>query len=139
MRKPKLAIRGSLKKKLDNIFSKYIRFKNSDKDGYCICITCGKRVFWKEIQNGHYITRNHLSTRWLEQNCAPQCVGCNVFGRGRPDIFALKIIEKYGKDELEKLNLAKNMITKFHNLDLIHMLRLYIDKLDSLYKEKSGL
>ena len=119
------SIRSSLKGKLDNIFSKWRRLKEVDKDGFCVCITCGKRLYWKEIQTGHYITRNYMATRWLEENTAPQCVGCNIFGKGRPDVFAIRIQEKYGKDELEKLNLVKNQIYKYHNYDLEMMIKFY--------------
>ena len=33
------------KKKLDEVFSQYIRLKYSDKRGYCRCISCGRIHF----------------------------------------------------------------------------------------------
>ena len=45
----------ALIKELDKWFSYYVRLKNSDKNGYCRCISCGKIFFWKDIQNGHYM------------------------------------------------------------------------------------
>lgn len=46
------------------------------------------------MQNGHWIPRNNLATRFSEENCRPQCVGCNMFQRGRPDVFAVNLIKE---------------------------------------------
>jgi len=41
---------------LDSIFSKYIRLRDSDKNGYCKCVTCPKTGFWTKdgMQAGHF-------------------------------------------------------------------------------------
>lgn len=63
-----------LKEKLDKVFSYYIRLRDADENGYCKCCTCGKKFHWKKIQNGHWISRGKLSTRFHEQNCNSQCL-----------------------------------------------------------------
>ena len=60
--------KSKLRDKLDAVFSKYIRLKYSDDKGYCRCISCGKVFPWKEIQNGHYMSRRYMSTRFSEDN-----------------------------------------------------------------------
>lgn len=120
------------KKQADKYFSICVRRLEVDKNGYCACITCGVKKPWKEMQNGHYIPRNHLSTRFDERNCAPQCVGCNMFGRGKHDQFALVLIKKYGKDILEELNSAKNKPTKYKISDYQEMVEMYQDALAGL-------
>tara|TARA_B110000977_G_C10960053_1_gene448176 strand:+ start:563 stop:949 length:387 start_codon:yes stop_codon:yes gene_type:complete len=114
---PKKPTRSKLVKKLDTIFSQYIRKSNADKNGYCNCCTCGKQVFWKEIQAGHFMSRKHYSIRWDERNVNPQCVACNVFrygeqykysiflGKTTADLLYLqsKEIKKYSTDELKEL------------------------------------
>ena len=70
---PKKLTRSKIVKKLDAVFSQYIRLSNADKNGYCTCVTCGKKYFWKQIQAGHFMSRKHYSTRWLEDNVKPQC------------------------------------------------------------------
>ena len=82
---------SKLKKKLDEIFSQYIRQKYADTNGYATCYTCGTRKHWKEMQNGHFVSRSQLATRFDEENVRVQCVGCNVFGRGKTTIFANKL------------------------------------------------
>ena len=109
------------KKKADKFFSLYIRRKYAHNN-MVICVTCGVRKHWKEVHCGHYISRNHLSTRFDKRNVAPQCPGCNLFGSGKHDVFALALVSKYGKDILEDLNAQKNKPVKYtiaHYQDMI--------------------
>lgn len=63
------------KKKLDKLYSEYIRRKDADKEGFNFCYTCGARHHWKKLQNGHYVRRSAgLSVYFLEENCRPQCL-----------------------------------------------------------------
>jgi hypothetical protein len=115
MPKAKKPTRSKLVKKLDFVFSQYIRKKNADKNGNCTCCTCGKVLHWKEIQAGHFMSRKHYSIRWDERNVHPQCVACNVFrygeqykysiflGKELADVLYLqsKEIKKYTTDELQ--------------------------------------
>ena len=70
---------SSLKKKLDIIFSKYIRLKDADPSGNVECYTCGVVKQWEKdgMQAGHFMSRKHTITRWDEQNVKPQCYTCN--------------------------------------------------------------
>lgn len=103
---------AKLKKELDSIFSRYIRHKHA-KDGMVKCYTCSVVKPVKEMQNGHWIPRNILSTRFDEMNCRPQCVGCNMFNKGRPDVFALKLLEEYGEEKLRELQKRRNEIIRY--------------------------
>jgi len=94
----------NLKLKADRIFSKFVRLSHADSDGYCLCYTCGKRLHWKSIHNGHYISRRILATRYDILNCRPQCAGCNTFGEGRKDLFAIKLEAEYGNGILQELH-----------------------------------
>lgn len=79
------------KNDLDRLFSEYIRRKYSDQDGIAECYTCYVRKPWKEMQNGHFVSRSQLATRFLESNCRVQCVGCNIFGGGKVTQFANRL------------------------------------------------
>lgn len=85
---------AKLKKKLDAIFSQYIRRKYAGVEGLVKCYTCSTVKHWKEIQNGHWIPRHNLATRFSEDNCRPQCVACNMFQKGMPDVFAVNLIKE---------------------------------------------
>lgn len=93
-----------LKHLADKLFSFYIRQRGIDDFGNNYCITCGVQKPWKELQNGHYVTRNCMALRYDEQNCHPQCMGCNVFQKGRLDIYAIRLMELYGDKILNDLN-----------------------------------
>lgn len=85
---------SKLKKELDRVFSLYIRQKYANEDGTVKCYTCTTIKHWTEMQNGHWIPRNNLATRFSEENCRVQCVGCNLFQKGRPDVFAVNLIKE---------------------------------------------
>jgi len=116
MKKEKLPKKKSiskLKKELDTVFSLFIRHKYA-VNGLVHCYTCTTVKPIKEMQNGHWIPRNNLATRFSEDNCRPQCVGCNMFNKGRPDVFAVNLI-KEGIDivELQKTKYAIFKITPY--------------------------
>ncbi len=113
---------------LDTIYSIYIRLKYADINGYVRCFTCGARMHWKAIQNGHYVSRTHLATRWHDKNCHPQCVGCNIFKHGNMEEYALALIKKYGVPILKTLNKMKQKTIKMSPAD-------YDDEINK-YKKK---
>jgi len=97
----------SLQTKLDTLFSLYIRKKSATKDGMVRCVTCGKYDHWKEMDAGHYISRQYLTTRYDERNVHVQCRSCNRFHEGMKDEYTLFLMRTYGHQVLEELNQAK--------------------------------
>jgi len=122
--------RSKLIKKLDVIFSQYIRLSRSDKNGFCTCITCGKKGHWKNggIQAGHFMSRKHYSTRWNEDNVHPQCVACNMFRSGEQYKYSIFL----GTDKANDLFLQSQKIVKFANNEIEQMITEYSEKLQKL-------
>lgn len=102
---------SKLKHELDKWFSLYIRNKFS-KNGYCVCYTCGAVKLIKNIQNGHYIARSYTAVRFDENNCRPQCVGCNMFGKGKPLEFEERLKKEIGEEAVEAMKRRRNDIVK---------------------------
>ena len=123
-----------LEQKLDRIFSEYIRLSKS-KDGYCSCITCGNIHHWKEIHNGHYISRSVKATRFNEINCNPQCVKCNSFRHGEHHIYRKALIEKYGKKIIEDLENTAYLGGNYTAYDLESMIYKYKEKVKQIKQE----
>src|SRR5210317_2659343 len=124
---PKKPSRKTLIKKLDTIFSIYIR-RRYTKDNIAECVTCGKKDHWKKLQAGHFMSRKHYATRWDEENVEVQCQACNVFRYGEQYLFAKHLGEKKA-DEL----LAKSRQTvKFTDHDIQDMIDLYKTKISLL-------
>ena len=55
-KKPKAKTKSWYVKKLDKVFSEYIRQKYADSFGMVSCFTCDARKHWKDMQNGHFIS-----------------------------------------------------------------------------------
>lgn len=85
-------------------FSEYIRRKYADEEGYVQCYTCTTRKPWKLMQAGHGISGRNNGVLFLEQVVRPQCMACNVFARGRYQVFTFKLIKELGMEEYERLN-----------------------------------
>lgn len=132
-RKPKMK---TLKTKMDNIFSQYIRLKASCKNGYAKCVTCGKVDHWKNHDNGHFISRAYLPTRFEENNCAVQCKFCNRYRNGMPDEYAKYIMETYGEEEYERLRLLKYELVKYSVEDYQRMIAHYKAEVKKLMESK---
>jgi hypothetical protein len=109
--------RTKLVKKLDTVFSQYIRQVNSVNE-IATCFTCGKQDHWKNLQNGHFQSRRHYSTRWDEVNCQVQCAGCNVFKYGEQFIFGKNLDKRFGEGTSIELHQRANEIIKITNSEL---------------------
>ena len=120
--------RSKLVKKLDTVFSQYIRLSNADNNGYCTCVTCNKTFFWKEIQAGHFMSRKHYSTRWDERNVKPQCLRCNIYNQGEGYLYSLYLGDKLSKKLLDE----SRELRKFTNIELEEMIKDYSDRLKKL-------
>lgn len=123
--------RSTLIKKLDAVFSIYIRRKDAVND-IAQCVTCGKKDHWSKLQNGHWASRRHYSTRWDEKNCHVQCMSCNVFKAGEIYLYTKYLCSQYGDNFPEELYSQSQQIRKFTDVELQDMIAHYT-KLNSLF------
>ena len=106
-RKPKKRqkTQAQLKKELDRVFSIYIRQKFPQE-----CYTCRKQAV--TLQCGHFVSRQYLATRWDEDNCRPQCIGCNIYGHGKPLDFEERLKKDLGEKHVEKMKFSRHTVLK---------------------------
>jgi len=93
--------KGSLawhKKRLDAVFSKFIRHRDNGQ-----CFTCPNKNHPKKMQNGHFVPRQYLAVRYDERNCNCQCYACNMLYGGQGATYAIRLAEKYGLDTVKEL------------------------------------
>ena len=76
------------------------------------------------------MSRRHLSTRWDEDNCALQCVACNLFNQGRQYEFSL-----YLKEKAEILLTKSRQTVKLTKSDYLDMINKYKVKVKELEKD----
>jgi len=104
---------SKLKKKAWSLFSKYLRMKYADADGYCACYTCGTVKHYKELQAGHLLTGrgNAILFEW---NCVrPQCYVCNIIRNGNHEEYVPKFMAECGEEEFYRLKRLKKTVVKF--------------------------
>lgn len=116
--------RSKLIKKLDNVFSLYIRLRYA-KNEIAQCFTCGKKDHYKRLQCGHFQSRKHYSTRWDEINCQVQCAGCNVFRYGEQFVFGKNLDMEFGKGCSESLYYKAKQTVKYSTNDINELITKY--------------
>ena len=124
--------RKSIVKRLDTVFSLYIRLRYANNE-MVECYTCGKvSHFKKGMQCGHFQSRKSYSTRWDIDNCMVQCYGCNVMKYGEQYKFGLKLDKEFGEGTAEKLLIKSKKIVKYSNDDLESLITYYNNLLNEL-------
>jgi len=123
--------RSKLVKRLDDIFSKYIRLRDS-KNGYFRCISCGRLLPSDEADCGHYINRKHMSLRFSEKNCNAQCRSCNRFDEGNIQGYRRGLIAKYGEPVVKMIEAQKNEINRISDFELKAMIEFYKKKVKEM-------
>ena len=123
---------SKLKKKLDSLFSQYIRIRNADHLGRVKCFTCGVEKHWKEQQAGHFQSRSHHSTRWDEINVQVQCVKCNMFRQGEQYKFGMYLDQRFGEGTAKELEIRSKTIVKLNRVDYEEAIESYKQKIREL-------
>lgn len=126
--------RRNIVKKLDKVFSEYVRKKHANKQGYVKCYTCEKKAYWQGegMQNGHFISRSSRALRWDEDNCRPQCYACNCMKYGQQYIFAQNLNKEFGYDKADELLQQSRKIVKHTDAELLEKIEYYKDKLKDM-------
>lgn len=126
-----------LKNECWNIFSLYIRLRDSDKDGMCYCISCGSKHNYKEMQAGHYIGGRGNSVLFHEDIVNAQCIACNIFKGGNYIDYHFAMRKKYSEKQLQEFNQLKHKVVKFKASDLVAIYELYSVKVNKLLEDKN--
>lgn len=126
-----------LKANLDTIFSRFVRLRDS-KNGVCKCCTCGKFGEILAMQNGHYMSRRHLATRFSETNTGVQCLHCNMFDQGKQAEFTKYLERRYGIGTAGKSHIQSSNLTKWGRFEYELLIKEYTQKFNKLVEEKGG-
>ena len=122
--------------KLDTVFSRFIRLRDARKDGTFQCISCGRILPLDQADCGHYINRQHMSTRFSEKNCNAQCRSCNRFDEGNMQGYRRGLILKYGEPAVLLLESMKNQTNKISDFEYSTMIKYYQGEVKRLKEEK---
>ena len=127
-------MRSKIIKKLDRVFSEYVRLKNADHAGNCKCITCGKTFHYKNIDAGHFVSRRHIIVRFDELNVFPQCKYCNRFLNGLQYEYGKALDARFGKGTADKLVQKSRSTERLETKKIEELFAFYKKKLITLRK-----
>lgn len=123
--------RKTVIRKLDTIFSKFIRQRDTQQ-GYGHCCSCSKLLSYEDSDAGHFINRRHMATRWREDNVHLQCRSCNRFDEGNAAGYSIFMLEKYSKKQVQYLQALSREEARFTVSELELMIVEYTKKLKEL-------
>jgi hypothetical protein len=138
VKKPTLT---SSKKKAWDAFSKYIRLRDclettgTKEEG--LCFTCGARKMGFKgkycLQAGHFLSGRGNSILFEEDGCHAQDVQCNYYKAGNPEVYRVKMVEKYGLERVEELEVLKKQTKNYTIEEYQEIEGIYKDKFRKLY------
>ena len=117
-RKPKPI--GKLKAEAATLLQKLRRMEEADGDGMCVCVTCGKKAHWKDVDGGHWISRARSGTLLDERNIHPQDKRCNAWGMDALGILEYRrfIVDTYGEAVALELEEKAKQVVKWNRIEL---------------------
>ena len=125
-----------LKAKLQIVFNKYIRLRDSE-DGCFVCISCGEVKRVEDMDAGHYYaTKGYDGLRFNEYNVNGECSGCNRFDESHLIGYGKNLLDKYDLSVVNLLETAaaeyKKNGHKWYRDDLEEMINYYKNKVESM-------
>ena len=136
-RKPrKKREKPDLVKRLDKVFAVYIRLRDIMPSGYGKCISCGKIKPYKELDCGHFYGRTNMATRFDEDNCHAECIGCNRVSADHLIYYQENLIRKIGVSRFEALRARSNTTKKYSDDELEEKIARYTAEVHRLSRLK---
>ncbi len=123
--------------KLWKIFSEFIRLRDSNENGFCTCFTCGAIRYYKNMDCGHGIPRQHMATKYNEQNNHAQCKACNGFEAGNQAKYKEAVNKKYGPGTWDYLTLMSRTRAKLGMFEFSSMEFYYKQEVEKLKAQKT--
>lgn len=121
-----------LKKKAWKLFSEFIRRRYANKDGFNVCITCGKKEHWKNMDAGHFIAGRTNSVLFDEDGVYAQCVYCNKYKHGAVLEYRDFMVKKFGEAKVEEMRVLARKIVKYNREDYLNLIAHYSKKLKEI-------
>jgi hypothetical protein len=99
---------AKLIRKLDLWFSRVVRYRAAGKGGFAQCFTCSVIDSVVQMDNGHYLDRAWLGTRFHEDNCRIQCRKCNRLMTGNIPRYKIMLTKDIGEERISELEELKD-------------------------------
>lgn len=122
----------SLVEKAAKLLQKLRRMEMADDNGYCTCVSCGRREHYKSMDGGHFIPRGKHATKLEETNIHPQCKPCNGFGMKHGDAeknYTLWMIDWYGREYVNQLLIRSRKPHKWYRPEVLDLIEEYKERI----------
>lgn len=123
IKKTRTSDRKRLIKKLDQVFSEYIKRRDER------CVTCGTT---ENLQCSHYMGRRAhggYGVRFNPKNCYAQCSGCHFhFHNSSPEPLRQYIVNMHGEETIAELEELAHNPPRLTNTMIEEMIQHYKDK-----------
>lgn len=100
------------------------------------CISCGKIKPYRELDCGHFFGRSNMATRFDEDNCNAECIGCNRVKSDHLIYYQENLIKKIGVSRFSTLRERSHSIKKWDDDELDKMIKYYTNEVKRLSYEK---
>ena len=128
------------KKTVWKSFARYIKARDANFYGVCVCCTCSKFMEWNspDCQAGHFVSGRSNNVLFDDQLVYAQCSACNNYGSGRQWEFGKFLMEKFGYDyaTLDEMQSRKNIVKKYTMQELKELKEYFDKEADRIIKEK---
>lgn len=132
-----MSARTLLKNRVWALFSRFIRLRDCAKTGNCLewgkCFTCGKKILFKQMDAGHFVGGRGSVVLFDERQVNGQCQWCNLALGGNYEAYEKKMLEIYGKAEVEKMKIEAKSTKQLKYYQLKKMEEYYKQKIDLFY------
>lgn len=125
-----------LVKKLDRVFSLYIRLRDAMPSGFVRCISCGKIKRFEDVDCGHYYSRTHMATRFDEDNCHAECRSCNRMSADHLIGYRKNLVGKIGLSRIDRLDVLAHSQKHWLDCELEEKIKYYTAEVRRLSQEK---
>lgn len=127
---------AKLIKKLDLWWSRIVRYKAAGKGGFAQCFTCSVVDSVVQMDNGHFLDRAWLNTRFHEDNCRIQCRKCNRLMSGNIDRYRVLLVKDIGQEKVDALEELKDQPLSLDDKDAQSLIKQWRAECRVLRNEK---
>jgi len=123
-------------KKLDRVFSAYIRLRDTMPSGVFRCISCGQIKPFQQGDCGHYFSRTHMATRWDGDNAHMECSYCNRVRSDHLIGYRANLLAKIGPERMRVLEMKASSTKHWLDFELQEMIDYFTAEVRRLSAEK---
>jgi hypothetical protein len=113
---------------LQKVFNTYIRTRDKSKP----CISCGQMLIRKYDAGHYFAVGSYPNLRFNEDNVHGQCVACNQHKHGNVSEYAIKLPDRIGQEQYDKLLEDRNNPLHLSTEEIKELIQKYKQKIKEL-------